>query len=89
MREYRAETFAKRVAYGQRSRKLQLVTRGIIDGFKVACNNERKARDLAFAFKVRSRRIERQEVARYGLRVSIRGNIVYVTRRTLHQSKPE
>jgi hypothetical protein len=59
MKEYKPGTFDKYVAYGQRDRKLLLVSSGIIDGFKVRCKSEKKAKDLAYAFRIRSRRIEK------------------------------
>jgi len=81
LKEYRPGTFDRRVAYGQRERKLALVSSGAIDGFKVACRSKRRARDLAYSFRIRSRRIEKSERARYGLRIVVKGNVVYVARR--------
>lgn len=86
MREYDAGTFDKYVAYGQRQRKLMLVSKGILDGFKVSCESDKKAANLARAFRLRSRRIEKDERARYSLRIKVDGKTVYVTRKApLHR----
>ena len=81
MKEYKPGTFDRRVAYGQRQRKLLLVSRGILDGFKVRCPSVREAESLARAFRVRSPRIEESERARYTLRVRLEDRTVYVTRK--------
>lgn len=84
LKQYRPGTFDKRVAYGQRERKLMLVARGILNGFKVVCESENKARNLAYALRVRASRIESEEGARFGLKVKHDGRKVYVLR-TLKQ----
>jgi len=81
MKEYKPGTFDKRVAYGQRYRKLLLVASGIIDGFKVRCRSEKKAQDLAYAFRARNPRVEKSERAKYSLRIKVRGSTVYVTQK--------
>jgi len=73
IREYRPGTFDKRVAYGQRERKLMLVARGILRGFKVKCRTERDARNLAYSLRKRSPRVEELDGARFGLRVRLDG----------------
>jgi len=78
LREYRPGTFNKRVAYGQRDRKLMLVARGIMQGFKVKCRSEKAARNLAYSLRVRAPRIEAMDGARFGLRVRVDGAKVYV-----------
>lgn len=78
LREYRPGTFDKRVAYGQRERKLILVARGILHGFKVKCRSERTARNLAYSLRVRAPRIEAMDNARFGLRVKVEGSKVLV-----------
>jgi hypothetical protein len=78
LREYRPGTFDRHVAYGQRDRKLMLVARGILKGFRVKCKSERVARNLAYALRIRAPRIEVREGARFGLRVRLDGRIVYV-----------
>lgn len=78
LREYRPGTFDKHVAYGQRDRKLILVARGILKGFKVACRSEKDARNLAYALRIRASRIESSDVARFGLKVRLDGRKVYV-----------
>lgn len=81
MKEYDPGTFDRHVAYGQRQRKLILVSKGIINGFKVSCESDKKAANLARAFRLRSRRIEKDEKARYSLRIKIDGKTIYVTRK--------
>lgn len=78
LREYRPGTFDKHVAYGQRDRKMMLVARGILRGFRVVCRSERAARNLAYALRVRRPRIESREGARFGLSVRLEGRTVYV-----------
>ena len=78
LRQYRPGTFDKRVAYGQRERKLRLVARGIIQGFKVKCRTENDARNLAYSLRIRASRLEVQESGRFGLRVKLDGRTVYV-----------
>lgn len=78
LRQYRPGTFDKRVAYGQRDRKLMLVARGILRGFKVKCRSERDATNLAYSLRIRAARIELKEAARLNLRVRVDGRVVYV-----------
>jgi hypothetical protein len=77
LKEYRPGTFDKRVAYGQRDRKLMLVARGILKGFRVVCRSENAARNLAYALRMRSIRIESKEGARFGIRIRLNGRKVY------------
>ena len=78
LKEYRPGTFDKYVAYGQRERKLMLVARGILKGFKVKCRSEGAARDLAYSLRVRAPRIEATVDARFGLKVKLDGRTIYV-----------
>ena len=78
LREYRPGTFDKRVAYGQRERKLMLVARGILHGFKVKCKSEKTARNLAYSLRTRVPRVEAIDGARFGLKVRVEGAKVYV-----------
>ena len=78
LRQYRRGTFHKRVAYGQRDRKLMLVARGIMQGFKVTCKSEKDAGNLAYSLRIRATRIESQDYARFGLKVKVDGRKVYV-----------
>jgi hypothetical protein len=80
LREYRPGTFDKRVAYGQRERKLMLVARGILNGFKVKCRSEKAARNLAYSLRMRAPRIETADGARFGLKVRVEGAKVLVVR---------
>jgi len=81
LREYKPGTFDKYVAYGQRQRKLELVSRGIIEGFKVRCRSSKEAMNLARALRLRFPKIERCERARYSLRVKTDEKTIYVTRK--------
>jgi hypothetical protein len=83
VKEYKPGTFDKYVAYGQRQRKLMLVSRGILDGFKVRCESIREAENLAHAFRVRSRRIEESGTGKYSLRVRVDERTIYITRKGL------
>ena len=78
LREYRPGTFDKRVAYGQRQRKLMLVARGILRGFKVKCGSEKAASNLAYSLRIWAPRVEAMDGARFGLKVRVDGVKVYV-----------
>ena len=78
IREYRPGTFDKYVAYGQRERKLMLVARGILRGFKVKCRSENAARNLAYSLRMRVPRIEAADGARFALKVRVDGVKIYV-----------
>ena len=78
LREYRPGTFDKRVAYGQRERKLILVARGILHGFKVKCGSENAARNLAYSLRIRAGRIEESEVFGFAPKVKVDGAKVFV-----------
>lgn len=87
MREYRPGTFDKHVAYGQRERKLRLVARGIIKGFKVVCRTENDAKNLAYALRLRAERMESEEDYRCGVKVRVEERKVYAIRIKKHSSK--
>jgi hypothetical protein len=78
LRQYRPGTFDKWVAYGQRERKLTLVARGIIQGFKVKCRSENAARNLAYSLRIRASRLESDQAFRFGFRIKLEGRTVYV-----------
>ena len=80
LRQYRQGTFDKRVAYGQRDRKLKLIARGILDGFKVSCHTENDARNLAYALRIRAGRIAVDEDLRFGVKIRVEGRKVYAIR---------
>ena len=86
MREYRPGTFDKHVAYGQRERKLRLVARGIIDGFKVVCRTENDAKNLAYALRIRAERMASEEDHRCGVKVKVEGKKVYAVRTKKHSA---
>jgi hypothetical protein len=66
------------VAYGQRDRKLWLVARGIMYGFKVKCKSDKAAMDLAFGLRVRAPRIAGSDDARFDIKVKVDGRKVLV-----------
>ena len=81
LKEYRPGTFDRYVAYGQRQRKLLLVSRGIIYGFRVRCHSPKDAENLARAFRSRSRKMGESVRAKYALRIKVEDRTVYVTRK--------
>ncbi|HKM78947.1 MAG TPA: hypothetical protein VJZ03_07700 [Candidatus Bathyarchaeia archaeon] len=84
MREYRPGTFDRYVAYGQRERKLRLVARGIMNGFKVVCRNENSAKNLAYALKIRAQRMATDENYKCGIKIRLAGRKVYAIRTKKH-----
>ena len=80
MKQYRAGTFDKHVAYGQRERKLLLIARGIMPGFKVVCGSEKSAKNLAYALRIRAERMDSIEALPYGVKVRVEGKTVYALR---------
>lgn len=78
IREYRPGTFDKRVAYGQRERKLILVARGILRGFKVKCGSEKAAKNLAYSLRIRATRIEQSGNLGFLPKVRVEGVKVFV-----------
>ena len=86
MKQYMAGTFDKRVAYGQRERKLRLIARGIMPGFKVVCRSEKSARNLAYALRLRAERMESTEGLPCGVKVRVEGRTVYALRTKKHLS---
>jgi len=82
LKEYRSGTFDRHVAYGQRQRKLMLVSRGVIEDFKVRCESA-KDTNLARAFRLGCLKIEQNERARYSLKVRVEEKKIYVTRKGL------
>lgn len=86
LKQYRRGTFDKRVAYGQRDRKLMLVARGILSGFKVKCRSEKAAGNLAYSLRIRAARIVTEDYARFGLKVKVEGSKVYVLGTPKHKT---
>ena len=86
MKQYRAGTFDKRIAYGQRERKLRLIARGIMPGFKVVCRSEKSAKNLAYALRLRAERMESTEGLACGVKVRVEGRTVYALRTKKHFS---
>lgn len=84
LREYRAGTFDKYVAYGQRERKLKLIARGILKGFRVTCPSENSAKNLAYALRIRASRLDCEEEFRCGVIVKVDGRKVYALRTKKH-----
>jgi len=84
LREYRAGTFDKYVAYGQRERKLKLIARGILKGFVVTCPSENSAKNLAYGLRLRASRLESEEEFQCGVVVKVDGQKVYALRTKKH-----
>jgi hypothetical protein len=74
------------VAYGQRERKLRLVARGIINGFRVVCRTENDAKNLAYALRLRAQRMASEEDYRCGVKVKVEGKKVYAIRTKKHSA---
>jgi hypothetical protein len=87
LKKYKPGTFDKYVAYGQRHRKLLLVSKGVINGFQVKCKSEKKAINLAHSFRTRRPKIENSKEAHYKLIIKQKGNIIYVIRSHLLENK--
>ena len=51
-----------------------------MDGFKVTCRTESDARNLAYALRIRARRIEIDASLQFGVRVRVEGRKVYAIR---------
>ena len=83
MKEYDPGTFDRHVAYGQRSRKLLLIARGIIDGFRVRCKSPKQAENLARGFRLRATHIAKMPNLQYGVKIKTKGPIVYALRKPL------
>ena len=69
-----------------------LVARGIMQGFKVTCKDEKDAENLAYSLRIRASRIEAKEEARFALKVKVDGRKIYVLgtpKRSTAQSRPE
>jgi hypothetical protein len=84
LKEYRAGTFDKHVAYGQRERKIRLIARGILPGFKVVARSEKDAENLARSLRLRAERISETEDLRCGVKVRVEGKKVYAIRTKKH-----
>ncbi|OGD54885.1 hypothetical protein A3K80_01550 [Candidatus Bathyarchaeota archaeon RBG_13_38_9] len=78
LKKYKPGTFDKYVAYGQRHRKLMLVSKGILNGFQVKCKSEKKANNLAHSFRTRRPKIENSKDGRYKLIIKQKENKIYV-----------
>ena len=87
LKKYKPGTFDKYVAYGQRHRKLMLVSKGIINGFQVKCKSEKTATNLAHSFRTRRPRIESSKDTRYKLIIKQKGKIIYVMKSHLLKIK--
>jgi len=75
------------VAYGLRDRKLMLVARGILKGFKVRCRTENAAKNLAYSLRIRATRIMAEDYARFGLKVKVEGSKVFVFGTPKHRTR--
>jgi hypothetical protein len=59
---------------------MRLIARGILDGFKVTCRTENDAKNLAFALRIRAKRMMKNEDLKFGVKVRERGRKVYAVR---------
>ena len=59
---------------------MRLIARGIMDGFKVTCRTENDARNLAYALRIRARRLASDMSLRFGVKVKVEGRKVYAIR---------
>ena len=84
MKQYRPGTFDRHVAYGQRERKLRLIARGILPGFKVVCHSEKGAKNLAYALRIRAERMTSADDLPCGVKVRVEGRKVYALRTKKH-----
>jgi hypothetical protein len=82
LKEYKAGTFDKRVAYGQRSRKLLLIARGVISGFRVRCKSPKHAENLARGLRIRASHIDKMPNLKYGITIKRRESMVFALRKT-------
>jgi len=63
---------------------MKLIARGILDGFKVTCRTENDAKNLAYALRIRSKRIVNDEALQFGVKVRVDGRKVYAVRIKKH-----
>jgi len=63
---------------------MKLIARGILDGFKVTCRTENDAKNLAYALRIRSKRMVNDEALQFGVKVSVDGRKVYAVRIKKH-----
>ena len=63
---------------------MRLVARGILDGFKVTCRTENDAKNLAYALRIRSKRMVNDEALPFGVKVRVDGRKVYAVRIKKH-----
>jgi hypothetical protein len=63
---------------------MKLIARGILDGFKVTCRTENDAKNLAYALRIRSKRMVNDEALQFGVKVRVDGRKVYAVRIKKH-----
>ena len=51
-----------------------------MDGFKVTCRTENDARNLAYALRLRARRLASDTSLQFGVKVKVEGRKVYAIR---------
>ena len=63
---------------------MRLVARGILDGFKVTCRRENDAKNLAYALRIRAKRMVKDESLQFDVKVRVEGRKVYAIRIKKH-----
>jgi hypothetical protein len=63
---------------------MRLIARGILDGFKVTCRTENDARNLAYALRIRAKRLVDDDALQFGVKVRVEGRKVYAVRIKKH-----
>jgi len=63
---------------------MRLIARGILDGFKVTCRTENDAKNLAYALRIRAKRMVKDEDLQFGVKVRVERRKVYAVRIKKH-----
>ncbi len=63
---------------------MRLIARGILEGFKVTCRTENDAKNLAYALRIRAKRMVTDESLQFGVKVRVEGRKVYAVRIKKH-----
>ena len=63
---------------------MRLIARGILDGFKVTCRTEHDANNLAYALRIRARRLVEDDGLQFGVKIRVEGRKVYAVRIKKH-----
>ena len=63
---------------------MRLIARGILEGFKVTCRTENDAKNLAYALRIRAKRMVNDDSLQFGVKVRVEGRKVYAVRIKKH-----